>query len=196
MIYDTVKSIHSGAEVVRHIDHQRSSWDIFYRAAAPYSEMEGTCDWIKPILYHEIFGPRLLHWKIEQEHQTTTSELTLEQSLELFYSLFHYDKEIFPSLDQLDKGIPPEYVYVETRRAVEATKGNIPVASGIGIDIPWNGKPFPSHPESIYKATQLAFQAGARGVVASREYDEMQFQNLEAFGDAIRDESKSSSTTD
>lgn len=190
MIYDTVKSVKPDAEVARHIDHQRSSWDIFYRAAAPYAEMIGTCDWIKPILYHEIFGPRLHHWKLEQENKTFTSELTLEQSMDLFYSLFHYDKNIFPSLEKLDDGIPPEYVFVETKRAVDATNGALPVASGIGIDIPWNGAPYPSKPESIYKATQFAFQAGARGVVASREYDEMQFKNLQAFGNAVRDWSK------
>ncbi len=187
MIYEAVKSVKPSAEVVRHIDHQRSSWDIFYRAAAPYPEMVGTCDWIKPILYHEIFGPRLHHWKLAEEHKTFTSELTLEQSMELFYALFQYDKKSFPALEKLDDGIPPEYVYIETKRAVDATNGTLPVASGIGIDIPWNGQPYPSDPESIYKATQLAFQAGAQGVVASREYDEMQFNNLKAFGDAVRE---------
>ncbi len=187
MIYETVKSIKPNAEVARHIDHQRSSWDIFYRAAAPYSEMIGTCDWIKPILYHEILGPRLLHWKLAEEHKTFTSELTLKQSMELFYALFHYDKNAFPALDKLDDGFPPDYVYVETKRAVDATKGALPVASGIGIDIPWNGQAYSSQPESVYKATQLAFDAGAKGLVASREYDEMQFENIKAFGDAIRE---------
>ncbi len=189
MIYETVKSVKPDAQVARHIDHQRSSWDIFYRAAAPYSEMIGTCDWIKPILYHEIFGPRLHHWKLAEENKTFTAELSLEQSMELFYSLFNYDKKIFPTLDKLDDGIPPEYVYIETKRAVEATNGKLPVASGIGIDVPWNGDPYPSSPESVYKATQLAFRAGAKGVVASREYDEMQFKNLRAFGDAVREKS-------
>jgi hypothetical protein len=151
--------------------------------------MVGTCDWIKPILYHEIFGPRLHHWKLQEENRTFTSELTLAQSLELFYSLFNYDKNVFPTLDKLDDGIPPEYVYTETKRAVQATDGKLPVASGIGIDIPWNGEPYPSTPESIYKATTQAFAAGARGVVASREYDEMQFKNLKAFGDAVRENS-------
>jgi hypothetical protein len=107
--------------------------------------------------------------------------------MELFYALFHYDKNAFPTLDKLDNGIPPEYIYIETKRAVDATDGKLPVASGIGIDIPWNGEPYPSDPESIYRATQLAFEAGAKGVVASREYDEMQFKNIKAFGDAIRD---------
>lgn len=187
IIYDAVKSVNPAAEVARHVDHQRSSWDILFRAAVPYSDMEGSCDWIKPILYHRVFGPRLHHWKLAEEHKTLTRELTLEQSLDLFYSLFHYDAKIFPALDQLDEGIPPEYVYVETRRAVEATGGRVPVASGIGIDIPWNNEPYPSKPESVYRAVQLAFQAGARGVVASREYDEMQLANIKAFGDAVRD---------
>ena len=107
--------------------------------------------------------------------------------MELFYALFNYDKAGFPTIDKLDKGIPPEYVYLETKRAVDATGGELPVASGIGIDIPWNGKPYPSNPDSVHEATQMAFEAGAKGVVASREYDEMQFKNLKAFGNAVRD---------
>ena len=63
----------------------------------------------------------------------------------------------------------------------------MPVASGIGIDIPWNNELYPSKPESVYRAVQLAFQAGACGVVASREYDEMRLANIKAFGDGVRD---------
>ena len=66
--------------------------------------------------------------------------------------------------------------------AVEAALAN-------GIDIPWyveNGmEPRPSDPEQLIAAVQRAFDAGADGVLASREYDEMRISSLEAFGKGV-----------
>ena len=190
MVFDAARSVKPDAEVVRHVDHQRSSWDIVYRAAVPYADMEGTCDWIKPILYHRVFGPRLRRWKLEREHAGLTRELTLPQSLDLFYALFQYERATYPGWEALDAGMPPDYVYLETKRAVAGTGGRVPVASGIGLDVPFGGAPCPADPEETYRATRLAFQAGARGVVASREYEEMRFSSLKAFGDAVREEAQ------
>ena len=61
------------------------------------------------------------------------------------------------------------------------------IYSGVGIDIPGNGATFPSNPEGVYEATRKAFEAGAAGVLISREYDEMRLPNLRAVGRAIRD---------
>jgi hypothetical protein len=59
------------------------------------------------------------------------------------------------------------------------------------MDIPkgsgWGTNPWHSDPESIYEAVKLAFAAGATGVVASREYEEMTLPSLEAFGRGIRE---------
>lgn len=60
------------------------------------------------------------------------------------------------------------------------------VYSGIGCDVPTyvpgGMEPFPSKPETTYRATRKAIEAGAHGVVASREYDEMTLPNFKAFG--------------
>jgi len=37
----------------------------------------------------------------------------------------------------------------------------------------------------VYEATRKAFEAGAAGVLISREYDEMRLPNLRAVGRAI-----------
>ena len=64
------------------------------------------------------------------------------------------------------------------------------VYAGIGIDVPWyvpNGmEPRPSDPDQLTAAVERAFDAGADGVLASREYDEMRITSLEAFGAGVR----------
>ncbi len=190
-IHRIVKSIQPNIESGRHIDHQRSSWDVFYRAAMPYDQIAQNADFIKPILYHETLGPRLRWWVIAEMQKRVLNELSLKQSLELYYALFHQDRKERPPLDRLDKaGLGPEYVFRETKRCKDAVRGSAKVYAGIGIDVPWyvpNGmERRPSNPETMQRAVKRAFDAGADGVLASREYIEMSLQSLKAFGSAIR----------
>ena len=84
-------------------------------------------------------------------------------------------------------GLSPDYVYRETKRCVDAVEGRVPVYAGVGFDIPWQQEHFPSDPEVVYRATLKAFEAGAKGLVVSREYDEMRLENLRAVGRALKD---------
>lgn len=186
------KSTRPGIESGRHVDHQRSSWDIFFRSALTYGEMAEEADFIKPILYHEILGPRLRWWVLERMKQRVLSELTLEQSLDLFYSLFGHDRARQPDLENLEeRGLGVEYVYRETLRVREGVGDRARVYSGIGIDVPWyvpgGMEARPSSEAAIRGAVHRAFDAGADGILASREYDEMTFRSLEVFGKAIRE---------
>ena len=70
---------------------------------------------------------------------------------------------------------------------MQAVAGRARIYSGIGIDIPGNNQTFSSNPEGVYEATKKAFEAGAAGVLVSREYDEMRIPNLRGVGRAIRD---------
>jgi hypothetical protein len=192
VIYDTVKDIRAGAEVGRHVAHVESSMDIFYRVAAPYGEMADSCDFVKPILYHEIAGPRFNNWYINQLGKTILRELDDQQSLKLFYAIFGHDPKNQPTLDQLDeRGFTPEYVYRETKRCVDAVKGKARVYSGIGLDIPkgggWGNEFWHSDPESVYEAVCRSFDAGAAGIVISREYEENSLPSLKAVGRAVRE---------
>jgi hypothetical protein len=81
-------------------------------------------------------------------------------------------------------------VYRETRRCVQEVAGHAKIYSGIGIDIPGYGATFSSNPEGVYEATRKAFEAGAAGVLISREYDEMRLPNLRAVGRAMSDLAK------
>ena len=83
----------------------------------------------------------------------------------------------------------PHYVYDETRRCVQSVKGKADVVAGIGIDVLWHGagqQPYLSDPTELQQAVFKAVEAGATGLLASREYDEMRFSSLRAFGKAVR----------
>jgi hypothetical protein len=188
-IYAAVKKSKPSAQVGWHVDHQQSSWDQIYRAELTYGEMAPYSDFIKPIVYHDILGPRIRWWYLERLHKSVLADVPLEDFLALYYDTFGYDKTKEPSLDKMDQtGFSPDYVFRETRRTVAETGGKAKVYAGIGFDIPWNGKHFPSDAEKVYQATRGAFAASADGIVISREYDEMRRANLDAVGRATREE--------
>jgi hypothetical protein len=187
-MYAAIKAIKPSAQVGWHVDHQPSSWDIVYRAEMSYEEMAPYSDFIKLILYHGVLGGRIRSWYLERLQRTILSELTLGQSLDLYYAFFGYDKNVEPKVDELARlGLSPDYVYRETRRSVASAQGRTKIYSGIGFDVP--GSP-PEDSEKIYQATLKAFEAGAGGIVVSREYEEMRLPNLRAVGRAVRRLSK------
>ncbi len=183
-MYETIKAVKPDASVGWHISQQQSSWDIVYRAEMSYEEMAPYSDFIKLILYHAVLGPRLRSWYLERFKSTVLNEISLEQSLDLYYDAFGYDKHVEPKVDELaGRGLSPDYVYRETKRSVASAGGETKIYAGIGIDVP--GSP-PDDPEKIFQATIKAFEAGAGGIVISREYEEMRVPHLEAIGRAVR----------
>jgi hypothetical protein len=187
-MYDTIKGIKPQAQVGWHVDHQPSSWDMVYRAELSYADMAPYSDFIKLILYHAVLGPRIRSWYLERFQRTILSELSLDQSLQLYYALFGYDANAEPKVNELAaKGFSPEYVYRETKRSIASAAGKTRIYAGIGFDVP--GSP-PDDPEKIYQAVLKAFEAGARGIVVSREYEEMRVPNLKAVGRAVRELAK------
>src|SRR5262249_11064100 len=138
------------------------------------------------ILYHEILAPRIKAWYLDRFKSTILSELSLEESLNLYYDVFGYDKQVEPKVDELTKkGFSPDFVYRETKRSVASAQGKTQIIAGIGFDVP--GSP-PDAPERVYQATKKAFEGGATGIMISREYEEMRIPNLEAVGRAVREQ--------
>jgi hypothetical protein len=187
-IYQTVKAIKPEAQVGWHVDHQPSSWDIVYRAEMSYAEMAPYSDFIKFIAYHDILGPRIRWWYLARLQKTILGELTLPESLNLYYDIFGYDKNREPGVDQLDTtGFSPDYVFRETKRSVASAEGKTKIYPGIGFDVPWGANHVPADPEKIYECVLKAFEGGAVGIVVSREYEEMRVPNLRAVGRAMRE---------
>ena len=187
-MYDTIKAIKPSAQVGWHIDHQPSSWDVVYRAELSYEEMAPYSDFIKFIAYHDVLGPRIRFWYLDRFKSTVLSELSLEQSLALYYAIFGYDPKHEPGVAGLaTAGFSPDYVFKETRRSVAAANGKTKIYPGIGFDVPWGNETMPGDPAEVYEATRKAFEAGAAGIVVSREYEEMRVPNLRAVGRAVRE---------
>ena len=117
-IYDQVKKVKPTAQVGWHVDHQPSTWDLVYRAEMSYAEMAPYSDFIKIILYHDVAAPRVRNWYLERLRRGVLSEVPLDESLNLYYDLFGYDKTTEPKLSEMNsRGFSPEYVFRETKRA-------------------------------------------------------------------------------
>src|SRR5262249_33061152 len=153
------------------------SWDMIYRAEMSYAEMAPYTNFIKFIAYQDILGPRIRYWYLARLQKTILGEVPLEESLNLYYDLFGYNKEKEPKLDQLETtGFSPDYVYRETKRSVASAAGKTKIYTGVGFDVPWNGKHFDADPEKIYQSVVKSFEAGASGIVVSRDYAEMRME--------------------
>lgn len=184
-MFDTIKAVRPAADVGWHVDHQPSSWDLVYRAEMSYEEMGAHSDFIKLILYHGVLGGRIYSWYLQRFQGSVLSELSLAQSLELYYAFVGYDKNNEPTVENLRRqGFSPDYVGRETRRSVASANGKTKIYAGIGFDVP--GSP-PEDLQKIRQAVINAFQSGASGIVVSREYEEMRVPNLRAVGDAVRE---------
>jgi hypothetical protein len=191
-VYDTVKSINPRAQVGRHIDHSQTSWDMFFRAAMPYARMAPCSDFLKISTYHEILGPRLASRIKDGYCRHLLRELPPEQALAFFYAIAGHDPEVEPPFEKLAaEGLSAEYVYRETKRAVDGVSGKSAVYAGIAIDIPrgggWGTDASPSDPGEVSRAVHRAFDAGAAGIVICREYEEMHEASLRAVGRAMQD---------
>jgi len=188
-MFDAIKTVRPTADVGWHVDHQPSSWDLAYRAEMSYEEMGDHADFIKLILYHAALGGRIYSWYLQRFQSTVLSEISLQQSLDLYYAIFGYDRNAEPTVENLQRqGFSPDYVGRETRRSVASANGRAKIYAGIGFDVP--GSP-PDDPRKIRDAVINAFGAGAGGIVVSREYEEMRVPNLRAVGDAVRELSAS-----
>jgi hypothetical protein len=183
-MYQQVKAIKPSADVGWHVDHQPSSWDLVYRAEMSYEEMAPHSDFIKIIAYHSVLSPRLRAWYLPRFQKSILGELSLATSLEIYYDLFGYDKNVEPSLTELgQRGLTPDYVLRETKRSVASANGRTKIYTGVGFDVPGSPR---DDPDTVFQATLNAFAAGAHGIVISREYEEMKVEHLRAVGRAFR----------
>ena len=84
-------------------------------------------------------------------------------------------------------GLSADYVARETRRAVAAVQGSVPIYPGIDIDIPTALNEKRTQPSDVKAAVLAAFSAGAPGVILSRKYAEMKLTNLTGAAEALRE---------
>jgi hypothetical protein len=84
-----------------------------------------------------VLGPRIRFWYLARLQRTVLSELTLKESLDLYYDMFGYDKTKEPGVDRLaTTGMSPDYVLRETKRSVASAESETKIYPGIGFDVP------------------------------------------------------------
>ena len=64
-----------------------------------YKEMAEYSDWIKPVVYHDIAGPRIRDWGRGGWNRPAFARSLGAQILELYYDIMGYDKKVEPRLD-------------------------------------------------------------------------------------------------
>jgi ASC-1-like (ASCH) protein len=184
-VYNTVKSINGKLQVGFHIEHV-NSFNPLYRATRSYEELATMADFLKVVVYNNCGGERYANF-IRNMGSTVYRDVPLEELLQFNNYLLNYsDQE--PSLNQLAMaGLSTDYIFRETRRALNGVKEKCLILPGIDVNIPTGRNSRKASPQDTYEATLAAYKAGADGVILSRKYSEMFLDNLRAAGRAIRE---------
>jgi hypothetical protein len=184
-IYQKAKSIKSTVGVGWHIWHN-NSFSPFYRAEQDLQELSKYSDFLKMVMYHNCGGERMAGY-IASVAGTLFADVPKEELLEFEYRVMNYKERPYREIPTA--GLSGDYVYRETRRAVEGAAGTkTQIWPGIDIDIPTDQKHSKSTPQGTREAVLAAFRAGAHGVLLSRKYSEMRLANLSGAGQAIREQ--------
>lgn len=176
----TVKAIRSNLVVGFHIEHV-NSFNPLFRATRSYEELAGMADFLKVVAYNNCGGERYVRF-INYIGSTVFRDVPREELLRFNNHLLNYGEE--KSLAELPaSGLSADYVFRETKRALDGSKGKCQIMPGIDIGIPTGKDSRKASPA----ATMAALKAGAHGLIFSRKYSEMNLANLSAAGKAVRE---------
>jgi hypothetical protein len=163
---------------------QNMTFSPFYRAEEDYSQTKNYADFLKLATYNNAAGPRLATF-LERLSATVFHDARPQDFLGFYYKLMNYQGATYEALPTA--GLPADYVAEETKRAIAGVAGQVKIYPGIDIDVPTNRTDKRTTPDDVRRSTRAAFDAGADGVVLSREYVEMWLANLSAAGDTLRE---------
>jgi hypothetical protein len=183
-VRSAVKSVNPGLELGFHIEHVNSFNPIF-RATRRYEELADKADFLKVVVYNNCGGERYAHF-IENVGSTVFRDVPKAELLQFNNRLLNYGAEA--QLEDLARtGLSPDYVFRETRRALDGAAGKCKILPGLDIGIPTGANSRKASPEDTYAATAAALRAHPDGLIFSRKYSEMRLDNLAAAGRAVRD---------
>jgi hypothetical protein len=182
MLHTKVKSINPLLQAGWHI-WQNASWNPIYRAEQNFAAMAPFSDYVKPVLYNNCAGERMISY-IASVSQNIHGDQTPAEILDFEYKVLNYNEA---PLDKLAAtGFSADYVYRETKRSIDDLTGTqTQVYPGIDIDVPTANGHSKCTPEGVRDAVLAAYKGGAQGVVLSRSYSEMKPENLRGAGIAL-----------
>lgn len=184
-IYNQTKSIKPQVQVGWHIWHALS-FSPFFRAQTDLTEIGKSSDYLKVTVYNNLGGTRMETY-ITSTSKTIYGDMPIDEALQFEYRIMNLRERGYEELPYT--GLSPDYVYRETKRAVEdVAGGKTQIWPGLDVDIANVDLQFSrSSPPVVKECTKAAFRGGAQGLVISRKYSEMKLANLAAVGDALRE---------
>ena len=181
-IYERVKSVRPELQVGWHIWHN-ISFSPFYRAEQDYAELAKSSDYIKPVLYNNCAGERMVSY-LDSVGQNVFGDVPKAEMLQFESRIMDISEAPLERL--ATAGLSADYVYRDTKRALDDVAGTkTAIWPGIDIDVP--AARARCTPESVRAATAAALRAGAQGVLLSRAYLEMKPENLRGAGQALEE---------
>ncbi len=183
-VYSTVKKIRPALQVGFHIEHVNSFNPIF-RATRRYDDLATKADFLKVVVYNNCGGERYAHF-IDNIGSTVFRDVPKRDLKRFNDYLLNYAEEKDLG-DLATAGLSPDYVFRETKRALQGVQGKCKILPGIDIGIPTGKNSRKASPEDTYAAAAAALKAGADGIILSRKYSEMRLANLSAAGRAARE---------
>jgi hypothetical protein len=182
-----VKRVRPSLQVGFHVEHVNSFNPIF-RATRSYADLATKADFLKIVVYNNCGGERYANF-IRNVGSTVFRDIPKEELLQFNNHLLNYGQEA--KLDELaTAGLSPDYIFRETKRALEGVQGKCKIFPGIDIGIPTGKNSRKASPDDTYAAVAAALRANADGLILSRKYSEMQLANLSGAGRAVRDAKK------
>jgi len=186
-VYTAVKTVSKNLQVGFHIEHV-NSFNPFFRATRSYEELATKADFLKVVAYNNCGGERYANF-IKNIGSTIFRDVPPEELMRFNNYLLNYANEA-PLSELATEGLSAEYVFRETKRAIDGVKGKCLILPGIDLGIPTKANSRKGSPGDAYAATLAAFKGGAHGVILSRKYSEMDLADLDAAGRAIRESAK------
>jgi hypothetical protein len=156
---------------------QNMTFSPFYRAEEDYSHTRDYADYLKIATYNNAGGPRMAAF-LDRLSATVFHDAKPQDFIYLYYWVMNYDEKPYKELPSA--GLSADYVAWETRRAIAGVGGQVKIYPGIDIDVPTKRTDKRTTPDDVRMALRAAFDAGADGVVLSREYVEMWLANLQS----------------
>jgi len=182
-LYGTAKAIAPAKPFGFHI-MQNMSFSPFYQAEEDYSRTRDYTDYLKLATYNNAAGPRLASY-LDRLSATIFHDARPQDFLHFYYKIMNYQEAAYEQLHTA--GLSAGYVARETKRALAGVGDRVRIYPGIDIDVPTRLTDKRTKPDDVRKSVRAAFEAGAHGVVLSREYVEMWNANLSAAGETLRE---------
>jgi hypothetical protein len=184
-IYKQTKEIRPTAQVGWHVWHALS-FSPWFRAQTDLKKIANYSDYMKITVYNNLGGTRMETY-ITSVKDTIYGDMPVDEALQFEYRVMNLRERGYEELPYT--GLSPDYVYRETKRAVDGVAGTkAQIWPGLDVDIANVDLQFSrSSPPVVYDCTKACFRGGGTGLVISRKYSEMRLPNLAAVGDALRE---------